>query len=61
MKVKLVNLTKHWGKVVGVDSISLEIGDGEFVAFLGPSGCGEDDDVAYGGRHLQADRGHDSF
>ena len=41
MKVKLVNLTKHWGKVVGADSISLEIGDGEFVAFLGPSGCGK--------------------
>ncbi len=41
MKVELINLTKHWGKVVGADSISLEIGDGEFVAFLGPSGCGK--------------------
>lgn len=41
MKVKLENLTKRWGKVVGVDSINLDINDGEFVAFLGPSGCGK--------------------
>jgi inositol-phosphate transport system ATP-binding protein len=41
MKVELENLTKRWGNVVGADSISLEIGDGEFVAFLGPSGCGK--------------------
>ncbi len=41
MRVELVNLTKNCGKVVGADSISLEIGDGEFVAFLGPSGCGK--------------------
>ena len=41
MKVKLENLSKRWGDVVGADGISLEINDAEFVAFLGPSGCGK--------------------
>ena len=31
MKVELENLSKHWGDVKGVDSISLDIKDGEFV------------------------------
>lgn len=34
-------LTKHYGKVVGIDDLSLEIGDGEFFVILGPSGAGK--------------------
>ncbi len=41
MKVKIENLTKKFGNVVGVQDINLDIKDGEFVAFLGPSGCGK--------------------
>jgi len=41
MKVKLEDLSKHFGSVVAVDGINLEVRDGEFVALLGPSGCGK--------------------
>ena len=39
--VELRNLTKVWDQVTAVDSINLEIRDGEFLAVLGPSGCGK--------------------
>ncbi|MFC7619599.1 ABC transporter ATP-binding protein [Microlunatus sp. GCM10028923] len=39
--VEVANLTKHYGKTVGVDDLSLEIGDGEFFVILGPSGAGK--------------------
>ncbi len=39
----LVDLVKKFsaGNVSAVNSISLEVADGEFVCFLGPSGCGK--------------------
>ncbi|RLE70764.1 MAG: sugar ABC transporter ATP-binding protein [Thermoprotei archaeon] len=41
VSVKLVNLSKYFGKVRAVDDLNLEIKDREFVALLGPSGCGK--------------------
>ena len=41
MKVLLESLSKHFGSVIAVDDINLDIEDGEFVAFLGPQGCGK--------------------
>jgi len=39
--IRLVNLSKRWGPVTGVTTMSLDIADGEFIVLLGPSGCGK--------------------
>jgi ABC-type Fe3+/spermidine/putrescine transport system ATPase subunit len=39
--VRVVNLTKKFGKIVALDNISLEVHDKEYFALLGPSGCGK--------------------
>ncbi|MDK1027428.1 MAG: ABC transporter ATP-binding protein, partial [Actinomycetota bacterium] len=41
MRVELDSLSKAWDGVVGADNITLDIADGDLVAFLGPSGCGK--------------------
>jgi len=39
--VRLVNVTKRFGKIVAVENVSLHINDKEYFALLGPSGCGK--------------------
>jgi spermidine/putrescine ABC transporter ATP-binding subunit len=39
--IKIENVTKTFGKVVGVNDLSLTVEEGEFVTLLGPSGCGK--------------------
>jgi len=39
--VHLRSVTKRFGRVVAVDSIDLDVEDGEFIVLLGPSGCGK--------------------
>jgi multiple sugar transport system ATP-binding protein len=39
--ITIRNLTKHFGKVVAVDHVSLTIEPGAFLTLLGPSGCGK--------------------
>ena len=40
-RVQLKNIQKSWGTAVGVERLSLDIADGEFLVLLGPSGCGK--------------------
>jgi ABC-type Fe3+/spermidine/putrescine transport system ATPase subunit len=39
--VRVEKLTKAFGKTVAVDSVSLDIADGQLATLLGPSGCGK--------------------
>lgn len=40
-EVRLDTLSKHYGKTVAVDNVSLTVNAGEILALLGPSGCGK--------------------
>lgn len=40
-KVKLLDVTKRYGKITAVNRLSLIIEDGEMIKLLGPSGCGK--------------------
>jgi multiple sugar transport system ATP-binding protein len=35
------NVNKRWGHAVGVDDLTLDVHDKEFLVLLGPSGCGK--------------------
>lgn len=39
--VRLVNVTKRFGRIVAINNLSLEINDGEYLCVLGPTGSGK--------------------
>ena len=40
-EIRLKNVSRRWHNFVGVDNLSLDIADREFLVLLGPSGCGK--------------------
>ena len=41
MSIEVRGLSKHFGSYAAVQSLDIEIADGEFFVLLGPSGCGK--------------------
>lgn len=41
VRITLDRLSRHFGPIVAVDEVSLELPDGVFAVLLGPSGCGK--------------------
>ncbi|MFQ5613339.1 MAG: ABC transporter ATP-binding protein [Anaerolineae bacterium] len=39
--VSYENMTKRWGDVIGVNNLTLDVPDKEFLVLVGPSGCGK--------------------
>jgi spermidine/putrescine transport system ATP-binding protein/putrescine transport system ATP-binding protein len=39
--ITIENISKHFGDVVAVDQVDMQIAEGEFFSLLGPSGCGK--------------------
>lgn len=40
-KIEVRNLTKRFGDLLVLDDINFDVADGEFVAIVGPTGCGK--------------------
>ena len=49
-RLQLDRVGKTYGSSVAVDSVSLDIAQGEMVVLLGPSGCGKTTTLRDGGR-----------
>ena len=41
MSIELKNVSKRFGEVTAVNSVSFSVKEGELMALLGPSGCGK--------------------
>lgn len=39
--IRLINVSRRWGRAVALDRVTVEIEPGSFTVLLGPSGCGK--------------------
>ncbi len=56
-KLEIVDMTKHYSNGDGVDHISIDVNEGEFLTMLGPSGCGKSTILRTIGGFLSVDDG----
>jgi putative spermidine/putrescine transport system ATP-binding protein len=56
--VRFANVSRHFGPVVAVDGVTLDIEEGEFFAMLGPSGSGKTTCLRLVAGFEQPDEGH---
>jgi ABC-2 type transport system ATP-binding protein len=59
--IKLVNLTKTYGKFIAVKSINLDVAQGEVFGFLGPNGAGKTTTIKMMAGLLQPSSGNASI
>ena len=57
MIIQTINLTKRYGKLVALNNLHLNIEEGECFGYIGPNGCGQDDDDPHPGHAAPADVG----
>jgi len=58
IKIEVKNLTKGFGNLLVLDNINFEVADGEFLAIVGPTGCGKTTFLNCLSKLIQASRGN---
>jgi ABC-type Fe3+/spermidine/putrescine transport system ATPase subunit len=56
--VRVVNVSKRFGKVIALEKVDFSLRNGEYIGILGPSGCGKTTLIKCVAGILKPDRGH---
>ncbi|TFG38892.1 MAG: ABC transporter ATP-binding protein, partial [Syntrophobacterales bacterium] len=58
IKVEVAGLTKRFGELLVLDDVNFTVGKGEFLAIVGPTGCGKTTFLNLLSRLIPATKGH---